>query len=116
MRSFYRYLVVDGLLEDNPTELLESPILGEHLPEVLSTEEVDQLQNSIDLSKWEGHRNSCHLLKFSFRAVCVYLNSLTLKFQTFYIIERYIRVIGKGSKERLVPISDKSASRVGNVV
>jgi len=48
VRSFYRYLVVDGLLEDNPTELLESPILGEHLPEVLSTEEVDQLQNSIE--------------------------------------------------------------------
>ena len=72
VRSFYRYLVVDGLLEDNPTELLESPILGEHLPEVLSTEEVDQLQNSIDLSKWEGHRNRAIIeILFFVRFACI---------------------------------------------
>ena len=57
VRSFFNYLMLDGYRDDNPTELLESPTLGEHLPEVLSTAEVDQLEASIDLSKWEGHRN-----------------------------------------------------------
>ena len=57
VRSFYHFLMVDGYRDDDPTELLESPTLGEHLPEVLSTAEVDQLEQSIDLSKWEGHRN-----------------------------------------------------------
>ena len=97
VRSFYRYLVVDGLLEDNPTELLESPILGEHLPEVLSTEEVDQLQNSIDLSKWEGHRNRA-IIEILFSCGLRVSELINLKISNIYIIERYIRVIGKGSK------------------
>ena len=107
MRSFYRYLVIDGILEDNPTELLESPILGEHLPEVLSTEEVDQLQNSIDLSKWEGHRNRA-IIEILFSCGLRVSELINLKLSNIYIIERYIRVIGKGSKERLIPISDKA--------
>ena len=107
VRSFYRYLVIDGILEDNPTELLESPILGEHLPEVLSTEEVDQLQNSIDLSKWEGHRNRA-IIEILFSCGLRVSELINLKLSNIYIIERYIRVIGKGSKERLIPISDKA--------
>ena len=99
--------MVDGLLEDNPTELLESPILGEHLPEVLSTEEVDQLQNSIDLSKWEGHRNRA-IIEILFSCGLRVSELINLKISNIYTIERYIRVIGKGSKERLVPISDKA--------
>ncbi len=63
VRSFYRYLVIDDYLKDDPTELLPSPQIGEHLPEYLSVEEVDMLEAAIDLSKWEGtaqqgyHRN-----------------------------------------------------------
>ena len=57
VRSFFHFLQLDDYREDDPSELLESPVLGEHLPEVLSSEEVDALENSIDLSKWEGHRN-----------------------------------------------------------
>ncbi|MCI6617481.1 MAG: site-specific integrase, partial [Prevotella sp.] len=57
VRSFYRYLLLDGFIDSDPTELLESPRLGEHLPEVLSTEEVDRLEDSIDRSKAEGQRN-----------------------------------------------------------
>ena len=107
VRSFYRYLVVDGLLEDNPTELLESPILGEHLPEVLSTEEVDQLQNSIDLSKWEGHRNRA-IIEVLFSCGLRVSELINLKLSNLYIEEQYIRVMGKGSKERLVPISPRA--------
>ena len=57
IRSFYRFLLLDGYIETDPTELLESPALGQHLPEVLSTAEVDMLEQSIDLSKPEGQRN-----------------------------------------------------------
>ena len=57
VRSFFRFLQLDGYRDDDPTELLESPQIGEHLPEVLTPEEVDRLEGSIDLSKWEGHRN-----------------------------------------------------------
>ena len=57
IRSFYRFLLLDGYIETDPTELLESPALGQHLPEVLSTTEVDMLEQSIDLSKPEGQRN-----------------------------------------------------------
>ena len=57
VRSFYRYLVTDGYIKDDPTELLPSPQIGEHLPEYLSVEEVDMLEAAIDLSKWEGQRN-----------------------------------------------------------
>ena len=57
VRSFFRFLQLDGYRDDDPTELLESPQIGQHLPEVLTTAEVDRLEASIDLSKWEGHRN-----------------------------------------------------------
>ena len=57
VRAFFRFLQLDGYRDDDPTELLESPQIGEHLPEVLTTQEVDRLEASIDLSKWEGHRN-----------------------------------------------------------
>ena len=77
IRSFYRFLQLDGFLDQDPTELLESPVLGEHLPEVLSTDEVDRLEASIDVSKWEGHRN---------RAIIEVLFSCGL------------RVMGKGAK------------------
>ena len=57
VRTFFHFLVIDGVISDDPTELLESPNIGEHLPEVLSTEEVDMMERAIDLSKWEGQRN-----------------------------------------------------------
>ena len=57
VRSFFKYLVIDRILRDDPSELLEAPSVGEHLPEVLSTEEVDRMEAAIDLSKWEGQRN-----------------------------------------------------------
>lgn len=57
VRSFFRFLLLDGTLKDDPSELLESPTLGEHLPQVLSTEEIDRMEQSIDLSKPEGQRN-----------------------------------------------------------
>ena len=107
VRSFFRFLQLDGFREDDPSELLESPILGEHLPEVLSAEEVDTLESSIDLSKWEGHRNRA-IIEVLFSCGLRVSELTNLKLSDLYLDERYMRIFGKGSKERLVPISVKA--------
>ena len=104
VRQFYRFLVIDGYLEVDPTELLESPKQPDHLPEVLSTAEVDLLEEAIDLSKWEGHRNRA-IIEVLFSCGLRVSELTNLKLSNLYIEEQYIRVMGKGSKERLVPIS-----------
>ena len=107
VRQFYRFLVIDGYLEVDPTELLESPKQPDHLPEVLSTAEVDLLEQAIDLSKWEGHRNRA-IIEVLFSCGLRVSELTNLKLSNLYIEEQYIRVIGKGSKERLVPISPRA--------
>ena len=107
VRQFYRFLVIDGYLEVDPTELLESPKQPGHLPEVLSTAEVDLLEQAIDLSKWEGHRNRA-IIEVLFSCGLRVSELINLKLSNLYIEEQYVRVMGKGSKERLVPISPRA--------
>jgi len=107
VRQFYRFLVIDGYLEVDPTELLESPKQPDHLPEVLSTAEVDLLEQAIDLSKWEGHRNRA-IIEVLFSCGLRVSELINLKLSNLYIEEQYVRVMGKGSKERLVPISPRA--------
>ena len=104
VRSFFRFLVLDGYITDDPSELLESPHLGEHLPEVLSTEEVDMIEQSIDLSQAEGQRNKA-IIEVLFSCGLRVSELVNLKLSDLFLDERFIRVIGKGRKERLVPIS-----------
>ena len=103
VRSFFRYLQLDGYRNDDPTELLESPQIGKHLPEVLSTEEVDTLEAGIDLSKWEGHRNRA-IIEVLFSCGLRVSELVNLKLSNLYLEEEYVRVLGKGSKERLMNI------------
>lgn len=112
VRSFYRYLLVDGHRDDDPTELLESPQLGEHLPEVLSTAEVDQLESAIDLSKWEGHRNRA-IIEVLFSCGLRVSELVGLRLSNLYLDEQFLRVVGKGRKERLVPISPRAIEELG---
>jgi integrase/recombinase XerD len=107
IRSFFKFVQLDGYRDDDPTELLESPQIGEHLPEVLTTDEVDRLENSIDLSKWEGHRNRA-IIEVLFSCGLRVSELVNLKLSDLYLQEEYVRVLGKGSKERLVPISPKA--------
>ena len=111
VRSFFHFLLVDGYRDDDPTELLESPVLGEHLPEVLSTAEVDQLEESIDLSKWEGHRNRA-IIEVLFSCGLRVTELVTLRLSNLYLDEGYVRIMGKGSKERLVPISPRAVKEL----
>ena len=107
VRSFFRYMQLDGYRDDDPTELLESPQIGKHLPEVLSPEEIDSLEASIDLSKWEGHRNRA-IIEVLFSCGLRVSELINLKLSNLYLEEEYVRVLGKGSKERLVPISQRA--------
>ena len=107
VRQFYRFLVLDGYMETDPTELLESPKQPQHLPEVLSTAEVDMLERAIDLSKWEGHRNRA-IIEVLFSCGLRVSELTHLKLSNLYREEQFVRVMGKGSKERLVPISPKA--------
>ena len=107
VRAFFRYLQLDGYRDDDPSELLESPQIGEHLPEVLSPGEIDRLEESIDVSKWEGHRNRA-IIEVLFSCGLRVSELVNLKLSNLYLEEEFLRVIGKGSKERLVPISRKA--------
>lgn len=107
IRSFYKYLLLSCEIEQDPTELLESPHLGERLPEVLSTDEIDQIQKSIDLSKPEGQRNKT-IIEVLFSCGLRVSELVNLKLSNLYLEEGFVRVMGKGSKERLVPISSKA--------
>ena len=107
MRSFFRFLQIDGVITDDPSELLESPNIGEHLPEVLSTADIDRMEAAIDLSKWEGQRNKA-IIEVLFSCGLRVSELVNLKFADVFEEERFLRIIGKGSKERLVPISGQA--------
>ena len=112
VRSFYRFMLLDGRMENDPTELLESPQLGEHLPEVLTTDEVDRMEAVVDLSKWEGHRNRA-IVEVLFSCGLRVSELVTLRLSSLYLDQGFIRVMGKGSKERLVPISQRAITELG---
>lgn len=111
VRSFYKYLVIDGYLEINPTELLESPQRPMHLPEYLTTEEVDRLEDSIDLSANEGQRNRA-IIEVLFSCGLRVSELTNLKISDLNLEERFLRVLGKGNKERLVPMSEKAINEL----
>lgn len=111
VRSFFKYLVISGILKDDPSELLEAPTVGEHLPEVLSTEEIDRMEAAIDLSKWEGQRNKA-IIELLFSCGLRVSELVNLKFNDIFERDKILRIIGKGDKERLVPISDSALHEI----
>lgn len=107
VRSFYRFMVLDDYMEEDPTELLPSPQIGQYLPEYLSVKEVDKLESAIDLSKWEGQRNKA-IIEVLFSCGLRVSELVSLKLSDIFEEEKFVRVLGKGNKERLVPISPKA--------
>lgn len=107
IRSFYRYLVLDDHIEGDPSELLESPQTGFHLPEVLTIEEIDNLINAIDLSTREGQRNRA-ILETLYSCGLRVSELCNLKLSELYLDQGFIKVEGKGNKQRLVPISPRA--------
>lgn len=107
VRSFYRFLVLEREMEQDPTELLESPKIGKRLPQVLTVEEIDRILSVIDLSTPEGVRNHC-IIEVLY-SCGLRISELTgLLVSNLYLDEGFIRIRGKGNKERLVPISQRA--------
>jgi integrase/recombinase XerD len=104
IRNFFEYLVIEDEIKQDPTELLELPKIGKKLPEVLDKEEIDALLDAVDLSKNEGHRNRA-MLETLYSCGLRVSELVNLKITNIYFEEGFIRVIGKGNKERLVPVS-----------
>jgi integrase/recombinase XerD len=111
LKAFYRFLLLDDRIEKDPTALLEGPRLGRKLPEVLSPEEIDAILAMIDLSKPEGRRNKA-MLEVLYSCGLRVSELVGLKLSSLFRDEEFVRVIGKGDKERLVPISGKALKEI----
>lgn len=107
IRTFFRFLLLDGYREDDPSELLESPQIGRHLPEVLTIEEIDRMLECIDKSTREGQRNAA-IIETLYGCGLRVSELCNLKLSDLYLKEDFIKVNGKGNKQRLVPISPRA--------
>jgi integrase/recombinase XerD len=113
IKAFYRFLLLDERISDDPTLLLESPKTGRKLPDVLSLEEINLLVSKIDLSKAEGHRNKA-IIEVLYGCGLRVSELTGLKISDMYLDKGFIRVIGKGDKERLIPIGGKTVREIEN--
>ena len=108
IHSFYRFLLYHHYIEQDPSELLETPKKELHLPDVLSLEEIDKMVAQIDMSKSESHRNRA-IIEMLYGSGLRVSELVNLRLSDIYLKEGYMRITGKGSKQRLVPISPVAA-------
>lgn len=113
IKSFYRFLFIDGFISADPTELLESPKIGLKLPTVLTVNEINRILDSIDLTQPEGQRNRA-MLEVLYSCGLRVSELVGLRISDVYPEEGFIRVEGKGSKQRLVPISQTALREIKN--
>lgn len=113
IRAFYKYLLIEGEIDENPATLIESPKIGLKLPEVLSVAEIDSMIDQIDLSKQEGHRNKA-IIETLYGCGLRVSELVNLRLTDIHYGEGYVIVTGKGNKQRLVPVSDKALREIDN--
>ena len=113
IKSFYRFMLLDEYITVDPTELLESPKIGLKFPEVLTVNEINDILDSIDLSLPEGQRNRA-MLEVLYSCGLRVSELTSLRYSDVYFDEGFIKVEGKGSKQRLVPISDTAIREIKN--
>lgn len=111
LKAFFRYLLMDDLIKSDPTALIESPKIGRKLPDILSVEEIDKLISNLDLSKPEGQRNKA-ILETLYSCGLRVSELVDLKISNLNFKLGYIKVTGKGNKERLVPISPRAMKEI----
>ncbi len=112
IKSFYKYLLIEGKITSDPTALLESPKIGRKLPDILSMEEIDSLIESVDLSKPEGQRNKA-MLETLYSCGMRVSELVSLKVTSLFFEQGFIKVEGKAGKERLVPVSRRAIDEIG---
>ncbi len=111
IKSFYRFLIYEKTIEIDPTDLLDVPQIGFHLPEVLTVEEIDRIVQAVDLTMAEGHRNRA-IIETLYGSGLRVSELVTLRISDIYFEQKYMKVEGKGSKQRLVPISDEAIKQI----
>ncbi len=111
IKSFYKFLLIEGKITSDPTSLIESPKIGRKLPDVLTMEEIDSLINAVDLSKSEGQRNKA-MLETLYSCGLRVSELVNLKITNLFFEQGFIKVEGKAGKERLVPVSGKAIEEV----
>ena len=111
IKSFYKFLLIENVLKNDPTELLESPKIGKKLPETLSLDEINAILASIDLSAPQGHRNKA-MLEVLYSCGLRVSELVNLLISNLFLKHEYISIIGKGKKQRLVPISQKAIQEI----
>ena len=112
IKSFYKYLLIEGKITSDPTALLESPKIGRKLPDILSMEEIDSLIDAVDLSKAEGQRNKA-MLETLYSCGMRVSELVGLKITSLFFEQGFIKVEGKAGKERLVPVSGRAVDEIG---
>ena len=111
MRAFYRYLIYANVLETDPTELLDAPKIGMHLPDVLTVEEIKSIMDVIDMSTPEGHRNRA-MAEVMYGCGLRVSELVTLRISNLFFDDGFVKVVGKGNKERLIPIGSTAQKMV----
>ena len=111
IRAFFRFLLIEGEIDENPASLLESPKIGLRLPEVLSVEEIDRIIGAIDLSKPEGHRNKA-IIETLYGCGLRVSELVNLRLTDIHAAEGFVSVTGKGNKQRLVPIGRRALKEI----
>ena len=111
LKAFFRFLILEEIIAENPADLIESPKIGRKLPVVLSLSEIDDLQDAINLSSNEGHRNKA-IIETLYSCGLRVSELIGLEITNLHFDEGYIKVVGKGNKERLVPISKKAIREI----
>ena len=111
LRSYYSFLRMDGYISGNPVENIQSPSIGRHLPDVLALEEIDSMINAIDLSAVEGQRNRA-IIETMYSCGLRVSELCSLRLSDLYLAEEFVRVLGKGGKQRLVPVSSRAIAEL----
>ncbi len=111
IRAFYKYMLMDNLIDSDPTKMVDYPKIGRKLPDVLTVDEIDALLAAIDLSKTEGQRNKA-MLETMYSCGLRVSELVGLRLSDLYLNDGFVKVKGKGSKERLVPVSNKAIHEI----
>ena len=111
LRSYYSFLKMDGFISGNPVENIQSPAFGRHLPDVLALEEIDSMINTIDLSTVEGQRNRA-IIETMYSCGLRVSELCSLRLSDLYLDDEFVRVLGKGGKQRLVPVSSRAIAEL----
>lgn len=111
LKNFFRYLIVSQIREDFPMELIDSPKVGLKLPDVLSVEEIDKVLSAIDLSTVEGHRNKA-IIETLYGCGLRVSELVSLRLSDLFFDENFIRVTGKGNKQRLIPLGNYTQKQI----